>query len=156
MIVELWATASRRAKTLTAATVALAALPVLRDRLHPDKTDPRWLADRIADLSAADFEARERATDGSKRVAVLVEDELRQAERQTTSPEAHRRLGEVLATVRTVVLSADGVRVVRAVAVLERIGSGEVRAVLKTPADGPPGAVSTREAKAALERLRSR
>jgi hypothetical protein len=49
----------------------------------------------------------------------------------------------------------DELRQIRAVAVLEHIGSGEAQALLKKLAGGTP-ALLTAEALASLERLRSR
>jgi hypothetical protein len=49
-------------------------------------------------------------------------------------------------------LDADGLRCLRAVQVLEHIGSAEARAVLKGLAGGAPGRLS-REAKLALDVL---
>jgi hypothetical protein len=50
-------------------------------------------------------------------------------------------------------LTAEQLRVVRAVEALERIGTPEARRLLKTLADGGPGELPTREAQAALDRL---
>jgi len=49
--------------------------------------------------------------------------------------------------------SAEWLRIGRALEVLEHIGSPEARQVLQALAEGAPGAMLTREAKAALERL---
>jgi hypothetical protein len=50
----------------------------------------------------------------------------------------------------------EAVRQLRAVAVLERIGSDDARALLRTLADGAEGASLTQEAKASLARLAKR
>ena len=67
-----------------------------------------------------------------------------------------RRLEEVLAAIEKGQLDPETLRHQRAVAVLERIGSKEARSLLKRLAEGAPGAEQTREAGAALERLRQR
>jgi hypothetical protein len=45
---------------------------------------------------------------------------------------------------------------IRAITALERIGSTDAQAVLRTLAGGAPGARETEEAKASLERLAGR
>lgn len=53
-------------------------------------------------------------------------------------------------------LSPDSIRTLRAVEVLEYIGSPEGKKVLQTLAAGAEGARVTREAKASLDRLNKR
>ena len=66
-----------------------------------------------------------------------------------------RRIQEVLAALETPgPFSADALRESRAVIALERIGTREARETLAVLAKGVPDARLTREAKAALERLR--
>jgi hypothetical protein len=50
--------------------------------------------------------------------------------------ETHKRLEELLVDVRASAASPDNLRPVRAVEVLEHLGTSEARAVLKTLADG--------------------
>jgi hypothetical protein len=50
----------------------------------------------------------------------------------------------------------DTFRTIRAIMILERIGSPDAQAVLATMAGGAPGARETEEAKASLERLKQR
>ena len=50
----------------------------------------------------------------------------------------------------------ETLRTIRAIMVLERIGTAEAQAVLETLAGGAPGARETAEAKASLERLAQR
>lgn len=52
--------------------------------------------------------------------------------------------------------SMTWIRAVRAVALLEHIGSAEARQVLEAIAQGEPDALPTREARAALDRLKGR
>ena len=47
-------------------------------------------------------------------------------------------------------------RTLRAIAALERVGTPEARAVLERMARGNPGAIETRDAKSALDRLSRR
>jgi hypothetical protein len=131
-----------------------AALLLLRDRLRPVAIDPRWLAERLADLDSSTFAVREAASRALAEVAEAVEPDLRQALEKTPSPEARRRLRHILEASRpAAVPPAAEVRRLRALAVLERIGSGEARATLRQLARGATGALLTREARAALGRL---
>jgi WD40 repeat protein len=129
------------------------ALPLFRRRLRPVKVDARWLADRIAELAADDFRTREAASKALARVAEAAEPDLRAALKKAP-PEARRRLADILAADHPAVPDADTVRALRAVAVLERIGSKEARALLKDLAGGAAGAQLTREAADALLRIR--
>jgi hypothetical protein len=137
------------------ATAPGMALPLLRQRLRPDKIDGRWLADRLADLDNEAFPKREAATRDLLRVAEAVEEDLRQAREKATSAEVRRRLDGILQAPPAAVPESELLRMLRAVAVLERIGSNEARAMLKTLAEGQPGAQLTQEAKMALHRLQS-
>jgi WD40 repeat protein len=130
-----------------------AALPLFRRHLHPVKVEARWLAARIAELAADDFRTREAASKALARVAEVVEPDLRAAMKKA-SPEARRRLAEILAAAHPAMPDAETVRALRAVAVLERIGSKEARALLKDLASGAGGAQLTREAGDALLRVR--
>jgi hypothetical protein len=76
--------------------------------------------------------------------------------RTTTSPEARQRLRKVLATSDRWELPPEEVRSLRAIEVLERIGTPAARDALKKLATGPTDAWVTRDATAALERLSQR
>jgi len=66
------------------------------------------------------------------------------------SPETKRRLAELRG--KLALLQDERLRSYRAVEVLERIGTPEARQVLRTLADGAPGALVTTTAKEALNR----
>jgi hypothetical protein len=129
------------------------ALALLRGRLRPVVVESRWLAGRIAELNSPDFATREAASRALEEVAEAAEEELRQALAKTAFPEGRRRLGAVLASPRPAELSPEMLRQLRALTVLERIGSNEAGDVLRRLAGGAGGATLTREAKAALDRL---
>jgi hypothetical protein len=128
------------------------ALPLLRRQLRPEKIEARWLADRLADLDSDDFATREAATRELQRVVESVEADLQKARARATSPEVRRRLDDVLEAPRAAVPPPEVVRTLRAVAVLERIGSDAAKELLATLAAGTSGAPLTREARAALAR----
>jgi hypothetical protein len=69
--------------------------------------------------------------------------------------ETRQRLEDLLKQMTGDVLQGERLRVYRAVEVLERIGTAEARQVLQALADGAPGAMVTKTARAALERLTS-
>jgi hypothetical protein len=81
---------------------------------------------------------------------------LRAALQGKPSLELRRRAQQLLDELDTATLSGERLRGVRAVAVLEHIGSAEARKLLDTLASGAPEALRTQEAKAALARLRSK
>ena len=72
------------------------------------------------------------------------------------SAEVHRRVQQLLDRLEKEVLSADRLRELRAVEVLEQIGTEEARQVLTALAKGDSEAPLTREAKASLRRLAER
>jgi hypothetical protein len=72
-----------------------------------------------------------------------------------SSPAVRQRILELL-NAPGIVQHPDAVGRLRAVAVLEGIGSPEARQFLATLAAGPPLAAQTRQARLALERLPNR
>ncbi len=132
-----------------------AALKLLGVRLKPVTVDARWAADRIAELSSKDFKTREAATSDLKRVAEVARPLLMEARRASTSAEGQQRLDEVL-DYAPPLPSDDAARGLRALAVLERIGTQAAVGALKALAEGAPDAELTREAVAARGRLRTR
>ena len=110
----------------------------------------------IADLDHADFAVRERATRDLGTMGQPIAGPLREAVRKTESPEVRKRAGDLLAKIERAALTPDELRAVRAIEVLEWIGTPEARAALHTLAKGAPDATLTRAAAAALDRLERR
>jgi hypothetical protein len=81
-----------------------------------------------------------------------VEPALRQALKEKPSAEVRRRVGALLAALKGVP-PPNTLRALRAVWVLERVGTPEARQLLGALAKGAPGARQTVEAQAALARL---
>jgi hypothetical protein len=77
---------------------------------------------------------------------------MRQALAGRPSPEVRRRLGELLQRLDPLA-SPELLRGLRAVQVLEQVGTPEARDLLRTLAGGVPEARLTQEAKASLQRL---
>jgi len=63
------------------------------------------------------------------------------------------QLEAILAVVRSDLPSPEVLRAVRAIAVLEEVGSPEARQVLEKLAQGSPYALPTQHARAALQRI---
>ncbi|OAI53139.1 hypothetical protein AYO44_16275 [Planctomycetaceae bacterium SCGC AG-212-F19] len=126
----------------------------LAKNLRPTSgVDPKELARLIGDLENNDFGARERATKELERLGEVAELALKNALADKPSLETRRRLTGLLDTVAKRELSADQLRALRAVEVLERLGTPDARQVLQVLAQGAAGARQTREAQAALDRL---
>jgi WD40 repeat protein len=118
-------------------------------RLKPAPVlDPATVARRIADLRSEDFSARERAGRELGAIGECVGPQLRKALEEERDPEARRRLDDLIGR-----LAEDERQAVRAVEVLEWVGTPDARRLLAGLAAGAPDARLTREAKAALARL---
>ena len=148
--------ASRAYRTLTALVAApRQAVPFLKAHLQPaEKADARRIRRLIADLDSDRFGVRQRATKELEAVAELAAPVLRQALAQRPSPEVRRRAEGLLARLDS--LRPEQVRGVRAVEVLEHIGTPEAQDILDSLARGTPEARLTQEAKTSLERLARR
>jgi len=108
----------------------------------------------IADLDSERFETRAKAEEELKKLRELAEPSLRQAvQDKRTSLEQRRHIERLLQRLQGPITSGETLRQLRAVEVLEHIGSPEARQVLQTLAEGAPEARLTREAKTALARL---
>ncbi|MFI5402664.1 MAG: hypothetical protein ACHQ1G_06990, partial [Planctomycetota bacterium] len=86
------------------------------------------------------------------------ERQLRAAARETASAEARQRIAALLKGLvgagADVAPDPEVVRFLRAIRVLEEIGTREAQAVLEQLANAAPEAPTGREAQAALERIR--
>ena len=111
----------------------------------------------IRDLGADDFDRREAATKQLAALGPQAESALRKALEETNSDEARARIRPLLKALDAWVVSdPDMLRALRAIWVLERIGTPEARAVLEDLAKGAPEARQTQEAKNALDFLDKR
>ena len=135
----------------TLASVPARTMPFLKDHLRPRVVDTKRIEKLLADLDADQFETREAASQELARWRYRAEPLLRRALDEKPSQEARRRLQAILAEPNRP--TAEDVRRLRAIAVLERIGTPEARQVLANLAGGAE-ARETHEAKAALERLK--
>ncbi len=133
------------------------ALAFLRGRVKPHPTAAADVIRRLlADLDGDSFERREAAVKRLKELGLQAESALRAALRGKPTPEQKRRIEAVLAALPQAPQppSAEELRQLRALVVLERIGSPEARRLLEEVAKGPESARLTRQALAALACLR--
>jgi hypothetical protein len=137
---------------------AAQAVSYMGRRLQPvrEKVAPERVERRLGDLDSDDFATRERAIRELGRHAELVAPRLRQALEAAPSPEARARLERMLAKAEKVEWEPGPLRALRAIEVLEQIGTPEARAVLRAMAQGEAAARLTEEANASLERLTRR
>lgn len=149
------ATAYRAALALAEAPAQ--AVPFLRKNLSPVAApDPARLGLLLADLDSEQFAARDRASAELARLGESAVPALRDALSRGPSPEANRRLKALLANVARLEPAADLLRDLRAVELLEQIGSIEARQLLESLATGVPDARLTQKARAARDRVSRR
>ncbi|HEY7315344.1 MAG TPA: sigma-70 family RNA polymerase sigma factor [Gemmataceae bacterium] len=127
----------------------------LRERLRSAKEDVERMRRLIADLDSEQFAVRDAAQRALEQLGSEAEPALRKALETKPSAELRKRVETLLAGPQ-IVRSPEVVRQVRAVQVLEAIGSKEARHHLQALADGAPAARLTREAKMSLHRLTGR
>jgi RNA polymerase sigma factor (sigma-70 family) len=133
------------------------ALPYLQEHLHSAKgADRQRLVRLLADLDSEQFSARGKAENELANLGELAEPALRQMLANKPSLEVTRRVKELLERLRGPVTRPELLQSLRAVAVLEDIGTPAARRVLEQLANGAPEARLTREAKESLRRLDSR
>ncbi len=134
------------------------ALALLRTQLKPAVgVDEKSIARRIADLDDDAFAVREQATEQLRKWGELTEPALRRTLESKPTLEMRRRIQGILDEVadRRAHPSPEQLRQLRAVEVLERIGTPEARTLLESLAKGAAGARLTREAKDTLRRLQA-
>jgi len=136
------------------ATWALVGAPdqavlLVKERLRPAlEPNVQQIPLLIVDLDSDQFAARQRATEKLEKVAVQAESALRQRLTDKPSLEVRQRIERLLSSIEP-----QHLRALRAVEVLEHIGSSEAKQVLRILAKGAEDAALTKEAKASLERL---
>ncbi len=112
----------------------------------------RW----IANLDSEDFNEREKAMAGLGGLGKAAEHSLKRALEDKPGLEARYRIEKLLESIEQGSHGPEYARSLRAVEILERIGSPEARRSLEALSKGAADADLTLEAKAALERLKKR
>lgn len=131
------------------------ALPLLGERLKAaERPDQKTIARRIADLGHDQFAKRQQAERELYLVGTAAQEALAAAREKTPDPEAKVRIERLLKRIdqdRGLPAPAERAHL-RAVQVLERIGTAEARALLRRLSEGDAAALRTAAARAALRR----
>jgi WD40 repeat protein len=144
--------ALRGVRKLAAAPGPGAAL--LGGRLKPAaRIDPEKISRWIAGLEDEKFAVRQEAAANLLKAGDQAVPALRKVLDSSPPLETRKRAEDLLDRLTGGLLTAEQLRVVRAVEALEGMGTPEARRLLQTLAGGAPGALPTREAQAALDRL---
>ena len=129
-------------------------VPLLSERLKPAaRIHPRKIAGWIGDLESEKYAVRQAAAANLLKIGEQAVPALRKVLASSPPLETRKRVEELLEKLTGGTLTAEQLRLIRAVEALERIGTPEARQVLRTLAQGAPGALPTREAETALNRL---
>jgi WD40 repeat protein len=130
------------------------AVSLIRQRLKTAVSiDSEGVSRLIAELNSSNFAAREKAFEDLGRLDDLAEPVLRKKSAEKPSLESRRRIETLLGKLQGPVTWAEKLRALRAVEVLEHIGTTEAKKLLQNVATGAAEARLTQEAKAALARL---
>jgi hypothetical protein len=136
------------------------AVPFLRERLRPvPQISNEVLADIsrfIKELDSDRYVVRRNASRQLERLGPLAEPAVRKLLAGKPSLEVQLRAEALLAKWRRRTWSAEELQTLRAIEVLERIGSAAAGQVLRELTRGEPSAWLTQDAQAALERLARR
>ena len=144
-----------RAVALLAETSAQV-LPLLKKRFKviPAADDPE-IGKLVTGLDDDRFPVREEAVRKLVRLGAAAEPALRKSLSAEPTLETKRRIEDLLSKLDPR-RSAEALRELRALEVLERIGNAEARDLIESMAAGPSGARRTQEAKASAERRAKR
>jgi hypothetical protein len=131
-------------------------LPLIKEKLKPvERIEKKRMQTLIADLDHDDFACREAASQELSRIIYQAEPLLHEALATSKSPEQIKRLKALLkGRPEWLIEDPDLLQSVRAIWVLQRIGSPEAKALLEKLAAGAPTARQTQEAQAALDYLK--
>lgn len=130
------------------------AVALCKERLRAAAAvDPKRFRQLVADLDSDQFAMRTKAAEKLEQLGDAALPPIRQALSGNITLEARRRLQDLQAKWEGPVTEADLLRTLRAIEVLEHIGTAEAKQILAKLAAGAPGAMVTQEAKASLERL---
>jgi WD40 repeat protein len=129
------------------------AVPFLAERLKPAApVDPQTVERWIADLESEKYAVRQAAVTNLAKAGEQVVPALQKLLTSQPTIETRKRVEELLDKLIGGTLSTEQLQLVRAVEALERMGTPEARELLRTLAQGAPGALPTRQAQAALAR----
>jgi WD40 repeat protein len=131
-------------------------LTLLRKRLQSVAVSQAGLQKLVDDLDHPNFAVRDKAGRELATMGLFAEAALTKKLQAKPSLEASRRIKALLTDMQSKRPPPDQLRAIRAVEVLERIGSREASGFLRQLADGTEGAYLTTHAKEALDRMSRR
>src|SRR5262249_6745670 len=126
----------------------------LKVRLRPSPDHSERIARLLTDLDSKRFAIRKKASETLETLGSSVKPALHKALADRPSLEVRRRIERLLERLEGLVASPEELRSLRAIEVLELIGTDGAQKVLRDLATGAAGARQTQEAKASLQRLR--
>jgi WD40 repeat protein len=131
-----------------------ALVPFLGRHLRPEAPpDPARLRQLIADLNSNTFRVREKAAKELEDLGHAAAPALRKALAERPPAEAVQQIERLLVRKPDIANRPDQLRRLRAMQVLERLGTADARQILSDLAAGLPLAAETKEAQAALARI---
>jgi hypothetical protein len=132
------------------------ALKIAGEQLKPaEALDPQWVAARLKDLDHPKFAERERATRDLEEVGDRAVAALEKFLAARPSAEARGRAEKLLAKLRDQAATGKAAQSLRALEVLEWIGTAKAKELVANLARGVEGALLTEEAKRSLKRWKS-
>jgi hypothetical protein len=129
------------------------AVQFLKSRLQPTPVQELPIKKWLEELGSGQFKVREGASAELRKNGRAAEPALRAALKEKLPLEVQRRIEMLLGELEARPLSIEELRQVRAIAILEWIGTPEARQLLKTLAAGWSESAQTKEAATALRRL---
>ena len=132
-------------------------LTFLKKNLAPAKpavVNEKQVARWIADLDSESFEPRDNASRELEKLGHFAEPALKKAQAGKIGVEMRRRIDDLLAKLEHATLSAGDLQGVRAIEVLERIGTVDARDLIAGLTKGAPAAPLTHEAQRVLKRMK--
>jgi hypothetical protein len=128
-------------------------VPFIREQLcAPPPAAVKRLKQLVQDLDSASFETRQNATKTLEELGEHAETALQQALAARPSLEVTRRIEELLRR-RAAARESELPRFLRAIEILEHVGSKEAQETLRTLSRGSPAYPRVQAAQAALRRL---
>jgi WD40 repeat protein len=128
-------------------------LALLQKRIKAVSVSPERFQELIADLDHAKFAVREQAGIELAALGPAAEPALKKRLQAKPSLEVVGRIEKLLGSIQSMRPSQDQLRVIRAVEILEHIGTPKAIAFLRELAGGAEGAHLTSHAKEAIERV---
>ncbi|MHB1424004.1 MAG: WD40 repeat domain-containing protein [Gemmataceae bacterium] len=103
------------------------AVPLLKSKLRPapKPVEPRQVARLIADLGSDEFAVRDKAMEQLRQLGERAETALTESLKNKPSLEARKRIEELLERIRALSTSPERLREIRAIEVLEHVGTAE-------------------------------